>query len=118
MIAKTLFGLEETLSQELIDLGANNIKPMNRSVEFFGNQELLYKANLWCRTATRILKPIDSFRVKGEDDLYRKVMKIDWPSYLSLKQTIAIDAVISNSNFDNSLCGTKNKRCCLRSFPQ
>jgi len=103
MIAKTLFGLEETLSQELIDLGASNIKPMNRSVEFFGDQELLYKANLWCRTATRILKPIDSFRVKGEDDLYRKVMKIDWPSYLSLKQTIAIDAVISNSNFDNSL---------------
>ncbi|MFH2049391.1 MAG: THUMP domain-containing protein, partial [bacterium] len=103
MIAKTLFGLEEILAGELKALNAQDIKPMNRSVEFFGDQELLYKANLWCRTATRILKPIDSFRVKGEDDLYRKVMKIDWPSYLSLKQTIAVDAVISNSNFDNSL---------------
>ncbi len=103
MIAKTLFGIEETLSQELTTLDAQDVKPMNRSVEFFGDQELLYKANLWCRTATRILKPIDSFRVKGEDDLYKKVLRIQWGDYLSLKQTISIDAVISNSNFDNSL---------------
>jgi len=103
MIAKTLYGLEETLSQELYELEANDIKPMNRSVEFFGDMKMLYKANLWCRTATRILVPINSFRVKDENDLYRKVMKIIWTDYMNLKQTIAIDAVISNSNFDNSL---------------
>lgn len=103
MIAKTLFGLEDVLAEELKALNAQDVKAMNRSVEFFGDQEVLYKANLWCRTATRILKPIVSFRVKDENDLYKKVLKIDWAEYLSLKQTISIDALINNSNFDNSL---------------
>jgi putative N6-adenine-specific DNA methylase len=58
MVAKTLFGLEGLLAEELIALEAERVKPMSRSVEFFGDRQLLYQANLWCRTATRILKPI------------------------------------------------------------
>lgn len=103
MIAKTLFGFEEILAEELTTLGAQQIKLMNRSVEFYGDKHLLYKANLWCRTATRILKPIHQFRAAGGDAFYRKIRRIDWGEHLSLKQTFAIDAVIVNSRFDNSL---------------
>ncbi|MDF1545067.1 MAG: THUMP domain-containing protein [bacterium] len=103
MVAKTLFGLEETLSKELIALGAQKIKQLTRSVEFYGGQELLYKANLWCRTATRILVPIKTFQVREAADLYRKARKIDWGRFLNANQTIAINAVIINSVFDNSL---------------
>jgi putative N6-adenine-specific DNA methylase len=103
MIAKTLFGLEGILADELKDLGAKKIRQMNRSVEFYGDKQLLYKANLWCRTATRIIKPIMTFKVNDEYGLYNKCLKIDWRKYLSLDQTFAIDAVTTKSNFDNSL---------------
>ena len=103
MIAKTLFGLEEILAGELSDLGGKKIRPMNRSVEFYGDKRTLYKASLWCRTATRIIKPIADFKAGDEDELYHKVLKIDWDKYLSLRQTFAIDAVITKSGFDNSL---------------
>jgi len=103
LIAKTLFGLEDILAIELKNLGAGKVRPMNRSVEFYGDKRLLYEANLWCRTATRILKPLVDFRAADERELYNKVLKIDWSRYLSLKQTFVIDAVISKSNFDNSL---------------
>lgn len=103
MIAKTLFGLEEILAGELTALGARDVKPMIRSVEFFGDKKLLYNSNLWCRTATRILKPIFNFRAANEKALYSKIFNLDWRNYLALNQTFMIDAVITESGFDNSL---------------
>ena len=59
MLAKTMFGLEEILAEELRKLGAQNVKPMNRAVSFKGDKGFMYKANLNLRTALRILKPRD-----------------------------------------------------------
>jgi putative N6-adenine-specific DNA methylase len=103
MVAKTIYGLEKLLSRELTDLGAHNVRMMNRSVEFHGDKQLMYEANLWCRTATRILKPILNFKTAGEEELYRRVLNIEWGKYLRLDQTFAVDAVISESKFRNSL---------------
>ncbi|MBU1469146.1 MAG: hypothetical protein KJ723_00495 [candidate division Zixibacteria bacterium] len=103
MVAKTLYGLEEILSKELTDLGAQNVRTMNRSVEFYGDKQLMYEANLWCRTATRILKPVRNFRAADEEELYRGVLNIEWGKYFGLHQTFAVDAVISDSQFRNSL---------------
>jgi putative N6-adenine-specific DNA methylase len=103
MVAKTIYGLEELLAGELTDLGATDVRMMNRSVEFYGDKQLMYEANLWCRTATRILKPIFEFKTADEEELYRGVLKIEWGEYLRLDQTFAIDAVISESKFRNSM---------------
>ena len=103
MVAKTLYGLEKLLAVELNDLGADKVKCLNRSVEFLGDKRILYKANLWCRTATRNLKPFASFKAANENELYHKVSNIDWEKYLKIEQTFAIDAVISKSQFTNSL---------------
>jgi len=103
MVAKTIYGLEELLAKELTDLGAHNVRMMNRSVEFYGDKQLMYEANLWCRTATRILKPILNFKTVDEDELYRRVLNIEWGKYLGLDQTFVVDAVISGSKFRNSL---------------
>ena len=40
MLAKTMFGLEEILAEELNNLGAQNIKTMNRAVSFKGDKGL------------------------------------------------------------------------------
>ena len=64
MTATTLAVLEEVLAQELRDLGAQYVKVGVRAVTFSGNQYLLYQANLWCRTAIRILKPFAQFKAR------------------------------------------------------
>ncbi|MBU0985312.1 MAG: class I SAM-dependent RNA methyltransferase [candidate division Zixibacteria bacterium] len=103
IVAKTLYGLESILARELTDLGASRVREMVRSVEFYGDMELLYNANLWCRTATRIIMPIVGFTATDEHQLYREVLKIPWEKWLSLRKTFAIDAVLVDTKFDNSL---------------
>ena len=44
MVAKTLYGLEEILAEELLALGANDLQIGRRMVSFTGDKELLYKA--------------------------------------------------------------------------
>jgi putative N6-adenine-specific DNA methylase len=101
--ATTLFGLEEILAEELRSLGAKNIRAQRRFVEFSGDQYIMYKANLWCRTAIRILKPIASFAIHKEKDLYNEIKKIRWDQYITTKSTIAIDSFVRNSIFTHSL---------------
>lgn len=102
MLAKTLFGLEDVLAKELIELGANNVQIFRRAVSFTGNLELMYKANLCCRTALRILKPIASFKAASADEVYEEVKKIDWTEYLDLKKTFTIDSTIYSETFKHS----------------
>ena len=71
MVAKTFFGFEEILAKELLQLGAQQIKPGNRMVSFVGDLGFLYKANLCLRTALKILKPIHAARVQDEAALYQ-----------------------------------------------
>ncbi len=95
-IAKTLAGLEPVLMEELKNLGAEEIRPGKRAVFFEGTIETMYRANFELRTALRILMPIDELRVRNEDDLYRKIQKIDWSQYLEVKGTLAVDAVVAS----------------------
>ena len=103
IIATTLAGLEEVLAEELRALDMEYIKVGNRAVTCSGNLRQLYEANLWCRTAIRILKPIRNFKARNEKDLYEQVQKTDWSEYLDLSTTFAIDAVVSHSTFEHSL---------------
>ena len=63
MLAKTLFGLEDLLAEELRKLGASNIEKGTRNVSFEGDRGFMYKVNLCCRTAIKVLKPISAFNV-------------------------------------------------------
>ncbi len=103
MVAKTLFGFEELLAKELRQLGAQDIKIGVRNVAFAGDKGFMYKANLALRTATKILKPIHSFRIKTEQDLYDQVYKMDWTPYLKPTGTLAVDATINSTVFTHSL---------------
>ena len=91
MVAKTLFGFEDILAKELRDLGALNVETAIRSVYFEGDTGFMYKANLCLRTATKIIKPIATFKATNEDSLYRQVAQMDWTSLLDLDTTFAID---------------------------
>lgn len=102
MVAKTFQGLEDVLRDELIFLGAENVELGTRMVSFEGDLEMMYKANLCCRTALRILKPIEKFSAEDTDELYDIVRDIDWEKYLSLDQTFSIDSTVNSSLFTHS----------------
>lgn len=103
MVAKTMFGFEEILAKELRNLGAGNVVEGVRMVSFEGDTGFMYKANLCLRTAIKILKPIHSFYVKDESDLYKKIYAMDWSRYLNPEITFAIDATVNSENFTHSL---------------
>jgi putative N6-adenine-specific DNA methylase len=102
MVAKTLFGFEELLAKELIQLGAQEVKIGVRSVSFMGDKGFMYKANLALRTAIKILKPLTTFRIKDEQDLYDHVYKIPWENYMSENGSLAINATVHSEKFTHS----------------
>ena len=102
MIAKTIFGLEETLAQELQRLGAKEVEVMNRAVSFVGDKGFMYKANLCLRTALRILVPFHTFKVTDEKSLYNSILAINWEDYMDVTDTLAIDTVLSSDLFTHS----------------
>ncbi len=102
MIAKTLFGLEAILAEELAQIGGQDIKPLNRAVRFEGDKAVLYKSNYLSRTALRILKPITSFKVFNDRQLYKKVRAVDWNGYFNLYQSFAVECVTNSDVFRHS----------------
>jgi len=102
MVAKTFFGFEEILAKELLQLGAQQIKPGNRMVSFVGDLGFLYKANLCMRTALKILKPIHTARVQDEDDLYQLFYDFPWEDFLDVDSKFVIDSVVHGTLFTHS----------------
>lgn len=101
MTAKTSFGLEQVLAEEIIAMGAEQVEALNRAVTFVGDKEMLYRANLELRTALRILKPIHTFKVLDEVDLYRETKLFDWDKFLDPDMTFAIDSSVYSHNFNH-----------------
>lgn len=102
MIAKTMAGLEEVLAEELTSLGANNLEIGTRMVSFDGDLALMYKANICCRTALRILRPVFEFRAKNTDEIYKRVKAMNWYEHLTEDSTFAIDAITFSDYFTHS----------------
>ncbi len=102
MQAKTFYGLEDVLVQELKQLGASQIVKKNRAVEFLGDLGFLYKANYSLRTALKILVPIHHFKAKNETIFEKEINKIPWENYFLNSQSFAIDATVYSDYFKHS----------------
>ena len=102
MIAKTFFGFEEILSNELKMLGAEDVEQGVRMVSFKGDKGFMYKANLSLRTALKILKPIYFFKANNEQALYKGISGINWSKLLHANQTFVIDATVHSTYFNHT----------------
>lgn len=102
IIAKTFMGLEDVLEREIHALGVKQTRIMNRAVIFYGDKEILYKANLHLRTAIKVLKPIAKFRARNDNQLYDQIQKIDWERLLSYRDTLYIDSTVYSDYFTHS----------------
>ena len=103
MIAKTFYGFEDILSEELLALGAQKINKGNRNVSFYGDKGFLYKSNLSLRTALKILKPVCEFRFKDIKEYYDNIYNFKWEDYIGPTGSFLINSVVFHSHvFNNS----------------
>lgn len=103
MIAKTFFGFENILADELLKLGAKKILIGVRNVSFYGDLGFLFKSNLYLRSAIRILMPLNSFQLNSEKDLYSSIFNFDWEDYISVENTFIVESVLNSDLFSHSL---------------
>ena len=101
-VAKTLYGLEKVLSEELISLGAGNVQTANRAILFEGDKSLLYRVNYSVRTALSVLMPLADFRIRSKEDLYKGGSKIEWDRFMDTDDTFSIVPVINSPHFGHT----------------
>lgn len=102
MAAKTMAGLEETLAEELRQLGATDVRTGTRVVTFDGDLAMMYRANLACRTALSVLKPIYKFTASSDEGLYQAVKEFDWSKVMNVDMTFSIDTVSHSNEFTHT----------------
>jgi len=76
-------GAEEIAAAELNALGAQNIRAGKGGVAFVADRLGLYKANLWLRTARRVLVQLAVFPCTNPAELYYGVHAIDWRNLIT-----------------------------------
>ncbi len=83
MIAPCHFGLEAVLKKEIIDLGYEVSKVEDGRVTFIGDEEAVCRANIFLRTAERILIKVGSFYATTFEELFDETKKLPWEEYIA-----------------------------------
>ena len=82
LIAPCHFGLESVLKREITDLGYEVTAVEDGRVTFFGDAEALCRANVFLRTAERILIKIGSFHAETFEELFQGIKALPWEEYI------------------------------------
>src|SRR5262249_18047476 len=90
-------GIEQVTAAELERLGAHDVRAVTGGVHFEGDMRLLYRASLWLRTASRILRPLRDFAAQTPEMLYSQARRVRWEDFLDPKKTLAVQATIEGA---------------------
>lgn len=82
LIAPCHFGLEAVLKKEILDLGYDISKVEDGRVTFLGDAEAICRANIFLRTAERILLKVGEFKAQTFDELFEKTKALPWEEYI------------------------------------
>ena len=82
MIAPCHFGLEAVLKKEIIDLGYEVLSVEDGRVTFAGDENALCRANVFLRTAERVLLKIGSFHAETFEELFQGTKNLPWEAYI------------------------------------
>lgn len=82
LIAPCHFGLEAVLKREIIDLGYDVTKVEDGRITFAGDGEAVCRANIFLRTAERILIKVGSFHAESYEELFQGIKGLPWEEYI------------------------------------
>lgn len=81
-IAPCHFGLESVLKREIQDLGYEISQVEDGRVTFYGEADAACRANIFLRTAERVLLKVGSFKAVTFDELFEKTKALPWEAYI------------------------------------
>lgn len=82
LIAPCHFGLEAVLKKEILDLGYEISLVEDGRVTFIGDEEAVCRANVFLRTAERVLLKVGSFEARTFEELFQGTKEIPWEEYI------------------------------------
>lgn len=82
LIATATFGLESLVAQELRNLGYSQLQVENGRVTFITNELGICRANLWLRTADRVLLKMGEFQALTFEELFQQTKALPWEEWL------------------------------------
>lgn len=82
LIAPCHFGLESVLKREILDLGYEIVQVEDGRITFRGDLQAIARANVFIRTAERIMVKVGSFPAKSFDQLFEGTKALAWEQYL------------------------------------
>jgi len=91
LVATTTFGLEAVVKRELISLGFEIDQVENGKVTFISDIQGIAKANLWLRSAERVLVKIGEFRALTFDELFDKVSNLPWEDWIKVNGSFPVN---------------------------
>jgi putative N6-adenine-specific DNA methylase len=100
--ATTAKGIEDVLAAELTALGIAVTAVETGGARFTGGMDVCYRANLWLRTASRVLMTLAEFPCDTPKSLYEGVREISWHDTLTPEMTMAVDCNLRDSAMTHS----------------
>ncbi|MCI6429776.1 MAG: class I SAM-dependent RNA methyltransferase [Oliverpabstia sp.] len=82
LIAPCHFGLEAVLKREIMDLGYEISQVEDGKVTFYGDEQAVAYANMFLRTAERILLKVGQFSACTYDELFENTKALPWEEYI------------------------------------
>jgi len=82
LVAPCHFGLEAVLKKEIVDLGYEIVQVEDGKVIFAGDEAAVCRANIFLRTAERVLLKVGKFRAVTFDELFEKIKALPWENYI------------------------------------
>lgn len=129
LIAPCHFGLEAVLKREILDLGYEISEVEDGRVTFYGDADAICRANIFLRTAERILLKVGSFRAVTFEELFDKTKELSWEDYIPQngKFWVAKAASVKSKLFSTSdiqsimkkaMVRRMQERYCVEWFPE
>lgn len=84
LIATTAFGLEAVVGRELKQLGYTDQRVEDGRVRFFADLAAVSRANLWLRSASRLLLCVGEFEARDFGELFDRTREMAWEDWISV----------------------------------
>ena len=97
LIATSTFGLEAIVKRELLNLGYNDLVVENGKVTFKATEKDIPIANLWLRSADRVLLTVGEFKATTFEELFEKTKALPWDEWITEDGEFTVEGKSVNS---------------------
>lgn len=101
-VALTSLGLQDSLKNELQQLGIKRCSISSSGVNFESSWQQAYQVCIGSRVVSRVLWPIKDFFAYSLDDVYEQTSKIDFTKFIDARSSFCVDATVKECKVGNS----------------